>query len=178
MERKVQLAEQAATVKHSSQQNDFEKEELRKKLEEARLAEKVAKIQLFEATSGDVGEVPKLPPTTVAMTVSTDTPTSSNHTITTAVVSTICLRIMHCHGDRFLEKVCNRFVFLSKVPPSGASVDVLTARPLSPDQWSGSPDQWAESPHAELEFGPDGDIEDLTKQLEKERLKLFNTVTY
>ena len=61
------------------------------------------------------------------------------------------------------------FFLLTKVPPSGASVEVLTARPLSPDQWSGSPDHWAESPHAELEFGPDGDIEVLTKQLEKER---------
>lgn len=85
MERKVQLAEQAATVIHSSHQNDYEKDELRKKLEEARLAEKVAKIQLFEATSVEGVEVPMLPPTTVAVTVSTDTPTSSNHTITTAV---------------------------------------------------------------------------------------------
>ena len=55
MERKVQMAE---TVIHSSQKQQLEADELRKELEEARLAERVAKIQLREVTS----TVPQSPP--------------------------------------------------------------------------------------------------------------------
>ena len=55
MERKVQIAE---TVMHSSQKQQREADELRRELEEARLAERVAKIQLKEVT----GTMPQSPP--------------------------------------------------------------------------------------------------------------------
>ncbi len=57
------------------------------------------------------------------------------------------------------------------IPPSGASVDVLTVDSPSPEQqWaSGASSGWGESPRGELDFGTDRDIEDLTKQLERER---------
>ena len=55
MERKVQMAE---TVIHSSQKQQLEADELRRELEEARLAERVAKIQLREVTS----TAPQSPP--------------------------------------------------------------------------------------------------------------------
>ena len=62
MERKVQMAE---TVIYSSKKQQLEADELRRELEEARLAERVAKIQLKEVTSS----VPQSPPTnSVSMT--------------------------------------------------------------------------------------------------------------
>ncbi|XP_064392679.1 merlin-like isoform X2 [Halichondria panicea] len=56
--------------------------------------------------------------------------------------------------------------------PSGASVDVLTVRSPSPEQqWANdATGGWGESPRAELDLVADRDIEDLTKQLEKESM--------
>lgn len=51
--------------------------------------------------------------------------------------------------------------FVLMQTPSSASVDVLTARSLSPE--------WEGSPHGEMELIHDGDFEELSKQLEKER---------
>ena len=60
-------------------------------------------------------------------------------------------------------------------------MDVLTARSPSPmHQWTGGSvgSGWGESPHGELDFGADRDIEDLTKQLEKERWEGTPTHTH
>lgn len=71
MERKVQMAE---TVIFSSQKQQHEADELRRKLEEARLAERVAKIQLKEVTSS----VPQSPPSnSVSMTMAGATAASA-----------------------------------------------------------------------------------------------------
>lgn len=84
MERKFQLVEErAVNVIHSSQKKEMEAEELRRELEEARIAERAAKMQLIEATASVSG--PQSPPTTVAMT--TATATSSNNVTTTSVAA-------------------------------------------------------------------------------------------
>lgn len=64
MERRIQLAEE-----RSSSKRDLEADELRRELEEARMAERMAKIQL-EETRGPLS--PSLPPSTAsaAITVS------------------------------------------------------------------------------------------------------------
>ena len=74
MERKVQMAE---TVIFSSKKQQLETDELRRELEEARLAERVAKIQLKEVTSTS-SLPPQSPPTNfVSMTTAGATAASA-----------------------------------------------------------------------------------------------------
>lgn len=62
MERRIQLAEERS---HNNSKRDSEAEELRRELEEARLAERMVKMQL-EETRGPLS--PPLPPSTAANT--------------------------------------------------------------------------------------------------------------
>lgn len=145
MERKVQLAEQAATIFHSSHHQDYEKDELRKKLDESRLSDRVGMMQAYDSASGEDETLPS----TVGVATSMDTLTSSTNDLAP--------------------------------PPSGASVDVLTARSPSPmHQWASETVEsgWGDSPHRELDFGTDRDIEDLTKQLEKESMNYQEKYKY
>ena len=87
MEKKFQLVEErAVNVIHSSQKKEIEAEELRRELEEARIAERTAKMQLIEATS--VGG-PQSPPTTVTMTTATASSSNIVTTTSAAAVSNI-----------------------------------------------------------------------------------------
>ena len=62
MEKRIQLAEEKS---HNNTKRDSEAEELRRELEEARLAERMVKMQL-EETRGPLS--PPLPPSTAANT--------------------------------------------------------------------------------------------------------------
>ena len=63
MDRISQLIEErAGSVIHSSQKKEMEAQELRRQLEETRIAVKSAKMKLIEATGG-----PQSPPTTAAV---------------------------------------------------------------------------------------------------------------
>lgn len=53
-------------------------------------------------------------------------------------------------------------VFIHLQTPSGAGVDALTARSMSPESWESTP-------YRQAELLQDGDIEELSKQLEMER---------
>ena len=74
MERKVQMAENAI---FSSQKRQLEADELRRELEEARLAERVAKIQLEGVISG----VPQSPPSTNSVSMTTAGATAASATV-------------------------------------------------------------------------------------------------
>ncbi len=76
------------------------------------------------------------------------------------------------HVSQYSTYMYSHIIIALQAPtPSGASVDVLAVRSPSPEQqWeNGATGGWGESPKAELDFVADRDIEDLTKQLEKER---------
>ena len=55
--------------------------------------------------------------------------------------------------------VCGVYYYVSPQPPSGAGVEVLTA--------NSSPRP--HTPHGEVDFSADGDVRELSRQLEKER---------
>lgn len=78
MERRIQLAED-----RSSSKRDSEADELRRELEEARIAERMAKIQL-EETRAPLS--PSLPPSTAS---------TSNFTVPVSVAYCACLVIVH-----------------------------------------------------------------------------------
>ena len=81
MERKVQLAEQAATIFHSSLHQDSD--DLRRKLEDSRLSERVTQSQMYDSVSGEEGDIP--PPLTVGVAMSAENSTNTTNNIVSAV---------------------------------------------------------------------------------------------
>ena len=70
----------------------------------------------------------------------------------------VCSSILvYCYQMYFIPHTC-----LCTQTPSGAGLDALTARSSSPESWDATPYRHAELLH-------DGDIEELSKQLEMER---------
>ena len=74
MERKVQLAEQAATIFHSSLHHDYEKDELRR---ESRLSDRGSKSLVYDSATG--GE--ETPPSTVGVAMSAENALNSTNDI-------------------------------------------------------------------------------------------------